>query len=59
MKTEPGRGEAVFTKTDDDGLEITKRFILPYGGADPYLARMRADLQEHRSEGTRSATATS
>jgi YidC/Oxa1 family membrane protein insertase len=40
MKTEPARGEAIFTKTDSDGLEITKRFILPYAGADPYLARM-------------------
>ncbi len=40
MKTEAGRGEAIFTKTESDGLEITKRFTLPYAGSDPYLVRM-------------------
>lgn len=40
MKTEEAKGEAVFSKKDSDGLEITKRFTLPYAGADPYLAKM-------------------
>lgn len=40
MKTEAGRGEAIFTKTETDGLEITKRFTLPYAGSDPYLVKM-------------------
>lgn len=40
MKTEASKGEAVFTKTESDGLEITKRFTLPSAGSDPYLVRM-------------------
>lgn len=45
MKTDPAKGEAVFTKIDSDGLEITKRFILPYAGQDPYVARMEVTFK--------------
>ena len=33
METDQGKGEAIFTRKDADGLEITKRFILPESGA--------------------------
>ena len=29
MQTDAGKGEAVFTREDADGLQITKRFIVP------------------------------
>ena len=29
MQTDTGKGEAIFTRKDADGLEITKRFIVP------------------------------
>ena len=42
METDQGKGEAIFTRKDADGLEITKRFILPESGAKDgnYLVRM-------------------
>ena len=42
MQTDPGTGEAVFTRKDADGLEITKRFILPQSGTKDgnYVVRM-------------------
>jgi YidC/Oxa1 family membrane protein insertase len=40
METEPSKGEVVFTRADPDGLEIAKRFTLPYPGQDRYLVRM-------------------
>jgi YidC/Oxa1 family membrane protein insertase len=42
METDQNKGEAIFTRTDADGLEITKRFILPVsGGKDGnYVVRM-------------------
>ena len=42
METDQGKGEAIFTRKDADGLEITKRFILPESGAKDgnYVVRM-------------------
>jgi YidC/Oxa1 family membrane protein insertase len=42
METDQGKGEVIFTRKDADGLEITKRFILPESGAKDgnYLVRM-------------------
>ncbi len=42
METDQGKGEAVFTRRDADGLEITKRFILPESEAKDgnYVVRM-------------------
>jgi YidC/Oxa1 family membrane protein insertase len=42
MRTDTGKGEAIFTRKDADGLEITKRFILPQSGTKDgtYVVRM-------------------
>ena len=42
METDQGNGEAIFTRKDADGLEITKRFILPESGTKDgnYVVRM-------------------
>jgi YidC/Oxa1 family membrane protein insertase len=42
METDQGKGEAIFIRKDADGLEITKRFILPESGAKEgnYAVRM-------------------
>lgn len=45
MKTDAARGETTFTKTDTDGLEISKRFALPYAGQDPYVAKMEVTFK--------------
>ncbi len=44
MQTNPTKGEAVFTRKDDDGLEITKRFTLPESGAKDGTYVVRMDL---------------
>lgn len=51
MKTDPSRGEVVFSKKDADGLEITKRFVLPQTGSDPYLARMELSFKNTGTAG--------
>ena len=42
MQTDTSKGEAVFTREDADGLQITKRFIVPQGESKdgPYVVRM-------------------
>jgi YidC/Oxa1 family membrane protein insertase len=42
MQTDPGKGEATFTRKDADGLEIIKRFLLPQGELKTgrYVVRM-------------------
>jgi YidC/Oxa1 family membrane protein insertase len=42
METDQGKGEAIFTRKDADGLEIAKRFTLPESGAKDgnYVVRM-------------------
>ena len=42
METDQGRGEAIFTRKEEDGLEITKRFVLPESGSSEgnYVVRM-------------------
>ena len=44
MQTNPDKGEAVFTRKDDDGLEITKRFTLPGSGTKDGTYVVRMDL---------------
>ena len=43
MQADPETGQAVFTKRDADGLEITKRFVVPQSGAKDgtYVVRMQ------------------
>jgi YidC/Oxa1 family membrane protein insertase len=43
MQADPETGQAVFTKRDPDGLEITKRFVVPQSGAKDgtYVVRMQ------------------
>jgi YidC/Oxa1 family membrane protein insertase len=43
MQADPDTGQAVFTKRDADGLEITKRFVVPPTGAKDgtYVVRMQ------------------
>jgi len=47
MKTDPAKSEAVFTRRDADGLEITKRFTLPQDEtkSDPYVVRMELEFR--------------
>jgi YidC/Oxa1 family membrane protein insertase len=45
MHTDAGKGEAVFTRTDADGLEITKRFSLPQSGSKEGTYVVRMDLE--------------
>ena len=42
METDQGTGEAIFTRKEEDGLEITKRFVLPESGSSEgnYVVRM-------------------
>jgi YidC/Oxa1 family membrane protein insertase len=43
MQTDPSKGEALFTRKDADGLEITKRFFVPQSAAKDggmYVVRM-------------------
>ncbi len=42
MQIDTSKGEAIFTRKDADGLEITKRFIVPLSGAKDgvYVVRM-------------------
>jgi YidC/Oxa1 family membrane protein insertase len=49
MQTDAGKGEAVFTRKDADGLEITKRFILPQNGARDGLYVVRMELTFHNA----------
>lgn len=51
MKTDPARSEAVFTKRDADGMEVTKRFVLPQDEAKSDLYVVRMEL-EFRNTGT-------
>ncbi len=51
MKTDPAKSEAVFTKRDADGLEVTKRFTLPQDEAKGDLYVVRMEL-EFRNTGT-------
>jgi YidC/Oxa1 family membrane protein insertase len=43
MQADPETGQAVFTKRDPDGLEITKRFVVPQSGTKDgtYVVRMQ------------------
>ena len=54
MQTDPGKGEAIFTRNDADGLEITKRFFVPQGEAkDGQLCRAYGvDVSERRQLST-------
>ena len=47
MQADPETGQAVFTKRDADGLEITKRFVVPQSGAKDgtYVVRMQLIFQ--------------
>jgi YidC/Oxa1 family membrane protein insertase len=45
MKAEEKGREVVFTKTDSDGLEVTKRFTLPDAETDQYLTRMELSFK--------------
>jgi len=47
MKTDPAKSEAVFTRRDADGLEITKRFTLPQDEtkSDLYVVRMELEFR--------------
>jgi YidC/Oxa1 family membrane protein insertase len=49
MRTDPGTGEAVFTRKDADGLEITKRFILPQSGTKDGNYVVRMELTFHNA----------
>ncbi|HEY5743776.1 MAG TPA: membrane protein insertase YidC, partial [Terrimicrobiaceae bacterium] len=51
MQIDPSKGEALFTRKDADGLEITKRFLLPETGSKdgPYVVRMELTF---RNKGT-------
>jgi YidC/Oxa1 family membrane protein insertase len=49
MQTDPGTGEAVFTRKDADGLEITKRFILPQSGTKDGNYVVRMELTFHNA----------
>jgi hypothetical protein len=49
MQTDPGAGEAVFTRKDADGLEITKRFILPQSGTKDGNYVVRMELTFHNA----------
>ena len=49
MQTDAGKGEAVFTRKDPDGLEITKRFTLPQSGAKDGLYAVRMELTFHNA----------
>ncbi|HEY5705698.1 MAG TPA: membrane protein insertase YidC [Terrimicrobiaceae bacterium] len=44
MQTDASKGEAVFTRKDADGLEITKRFILPQSAARDGIYVVRMEL---------------
>ena len=44
MQTNAGKGEAIFTRKDPDGLEITKRFTVPQSGSQDGLYVVRMDL---------------
>jgi len=44
MQTDTSKGEAVFTRKDADGLEITKRFILPQSGTKDGIYVVRMEL---------------
>ena len=44
MQTDTSKGEAVFTRKDADGLEITKRFIVPQSGTKDGIYVVRMEL---------------
>jgi YidC/Oxa1 family membrane protein insertase len=44
MQTDTSKGEAVFTREDADGLQITKRFIVPQGGSKDGIYAVRMEL---------------
>jgi YidC/Oxa1 family membrane protein insertase len=44
MRTDTSKGEAVFTRKDADGLEITKRFIVPQSGTKDGIYVVRMEL---------------
>ena len=44
MQTDTSKGEAVFTREDADGLQITKRFIVPQGGSKDGIYVVRMEL---------------
>jgi YidC/Oxa1 family membrane protein insertase len=49
MQTDQGKGEAVFTRKDADGLEITKRFFVPQDEAKDGQYIVRMDLAFHNT----------
>ena len=51
MRTDKAKGEAFFSKTDPNGLEITKRFVLPPEGKDAGLYTVALDIS-FRNPGT-------
>ena len=57
MKTNPARSEAVFTRRDADGLEVTKRFTLPQDETKSDLYVIRMEL-EFRNSGTAAVSRT-
>ena len=44
MQTDTGKGEAIFTRKDADGLEITKRFIVPQSETKDGIYVVRMEL---------------
>lgn len=55
MRINPPASEAVFQRKDSDGIEITKRFILPQGSDKADLYRVRMEL-EFRNTGAKPAS---
>ena len=52
MRTDRAKGEAFFTKADPNGIEITKRFILPAAGknAPPYTVNLEISFRNPGKE---------
>ena len=47
MRTDKAKGEAFFTKTDPNGIEITKRFVLPPAGKNSPIYTVNLEVSFH------------